>query len=57
MLDLGTSFIARVERDPKALAIVDGAHAVLKDMQSGAQETMDRGSVVHAVLRGLRELG
>ena len=30
---------------------------VLKDMQSGAQETMDRGSVVHAVLRGLRELG
>jgi len=25
MLDLGTSFIASVERDPKALAIVDGA--------------------------------
>ena len=25
MLDLGTSFIASVERDPNALAIVDGA--------------------------------
>ena len=24
MLDLGTSFLASVERDPKALAIVDG---------------------------------
>jgi histidyl-tRNA synthetase len=39
------------------VAIVDGPETVLKDMQSGAQETMDRGSVVHAVLRGLRELG
>ena len=25
MLDLGTSFLASVERDPNALAIVDGA--------------------------------
>jgi histidyl-tRNA synthetase len=39
------------------VAIVDGSETVLKDMQSGAQETIDRGAVVHAVLRGLREIG
>jgi histidyl-tRNA synthetase len=39
------------------VAILDGSEAMLKDMQSGAQEAMDSGSVVHAVLRGLREIG
>jgi histidyl-tRNA synthetase len=37
-------------------AIVGGAETILKDMQSGGQETLDTGAVVHAVLRGLHEL-
>jgi histidyl-tRNA synthetase len=37
-------------------AIVGEAETVLKDMQSGGQETLDTGAVVHAVLRGLHEL-
>jgi histidyl-tRNA synthetase len=39
------------------VAIVEGSSTVLKDMQSGKQEMMDTASVVHAAIRGLRELG
>jgi histidyl-tRNA synthetase len=39
------------------VAIVEGSSTVLKDMQSGKQETMDTASVVHAAIRGLREIG
>jgi hypothetical protein len=35
---------------------VDGPQTVLKDMQSGEQETIATASVVHAVLRSLREI-
>ena len=38
------------------VAILDGGQAVLKDMESGQQETIDADSVVHALLRGLREI-
>jgi histidyl-tRNA synthetase len=38
------------------VAIVDGEQAALKDMESGHQEAMDAGEVVHALLRGLREI-
>ena len=38
------------------VAIVGEGETVLKDMQAGSQETMETGKVVHAALRGLREL-
>jgi histidyl-tRNA synthetase len=38
------------------VAIVDEGQSVLKDMQAGSQETLATVAVVHAVLRGLREL-
>jgi histidyl-tRNA synthetase len=38
------------------VAIVEGEETVLKDMQGGGQETISTGTVVHAVLRGLRTL-
>jgi histidyl-tRNA synthetase len=38
------------------VAIVGERETVLKDMQDGGQETLDSGRVVHAALRGLREL-
>lgn len=38
------------------VAIVGEQSTVLKDMQGGGQETLDTDKVVHAVLRGLREL-
>jgi histidyl-tRNA synthetase len=38
------------------VAIVDAQETVLKDMQGGAQETLATGTVVHAVLQGLRTL-
>jgi histidyl-tRNA synthetase len=38
------------------LAIVGPAETVLKDMQGGEQQTMSKDTVVHTVLRGLREI-
>jgi histidyl-tRNA synthetase len=38
------------------VAIVGERETLLKDMQDGGQETLETGNVVHAVLRGLREL-
>jgi histidyl-tRNA synthetase len=38
------------------VAIVGEGETVLKDMQDGGQETLETGKVVHAALRGLREL-
>lgn len=38
------------------VAIVGEGETTLKDMQDGGQETIDTETVVHAVLRGLREL-
>jgi histidyl-tRNA synthetase len=38
------------------VAIVGEGETLLKDMQDAKQETLETGSVVHAVLRGLREL-
>jgi histidyl-tRNA synthetase len=38
------------------VAIVGGDETVLKDMQGGGQETLSTDTVVHAVLRGLRDL-
>ncbi len=38
------------------VAIVEGEETVLKDMQGGGQETLATDTVVHAVLRGLRDL-
>jgi histidyl-tRNA synthetase len=38
------------------VAIVGEGETVLKDMQDGGQETLDTSTVVHAVLRGLRDL-
>jgi len=38
------------------VAIVEGAETVLKDMQGGGQETLATDTVVHAVLRALRDL-
>ena len=38
------------------VAIVGGANTVLKDMQGGGQDALGTDQVVHAVLRGLREL-
>jgi histidyl-tRNA synthetase len=38
------------------VAIVDGAEAVLRDMQGGGQERIATDAIVHAVLRGLRDL-
>ena len=38
------------------VAIVGEAQTVLRDMQSGAQQPVATGSVVHAVLRGLHDL-
>jgi histidyl-tRNA synthetase len=37
-------------------AIVGERETLLKDMQDGGQETLETGKVVHAALRGLREL-
>jgi histidyl-tRNA synthetase len=42
--------------DARYVAILDGGEVVLKDMLAGAQETIAREAVVHAVLRGLRAL-
>jgi histidyl-tRNA synthetase len=38
------------------VAIVGGTETVLKDMQDGAQQLIPTDTVVHAVLRGLRDL-
>ena len=38
------------------VAIVEDAETVLRDMQQGGQETIPTDTVVHAVLRGLREI-
>jgi len=38
------------------VAIVGEGETVLRDMQDGSRETLETGKVVHAVLRGLREL-
>ena len=38
------------------VAIVEGEETVLKDMQGGGQETLATDTVVHAVLRALRDL-
>jgi histidyl-tRNA synthetase len=38
------------------MAIVGPDATVLKDMQDGGQETIETDTVVHAALRGLREL-
>jgi hypothetical protein len=38
------------------VAIVGERETVLKDMQDGRQETLDTNRVVHAALRGLRDL-
>ncbi len=38
------------------VAIVGGEETTLKDMQGGGQETISTDTVVHAVLRGLRDL-
>ncbi len=38
------------------VAIVEGSETVLKDMQGGRQETLATDTVVHAVLRALRDL-
>jgi histidyl-tRNA synthetase len=38
------------------VAIVGEGETVLKDMQDGGQETIDTSTVVHTVLRGLRDL-
>jgi histidyl-tRNA synthetase len=38
------------------VAIVDGAEAILRDMQGGEQERIATDAVVHAVLRGLRDI-
>jgi histidyl-tRNA synthetase len=38
------------------VAIVGGTETVLKDMQDGSQQSIATGTVVHAVLRGLRDL-
>jgi histidyl-tRNA synthetase len=38
------------------VAIVDGAETVLRDMQGGGQERIPTDAIVHAVLRGLRDL-
>jgi histidyl-tRNA synthetase len=38
------------------VAIVGGEETVLKDMQGGGQETIATPTVIHAVLRGLRDL-
>ncbi|MGN6373200.1 MAG: histidine--tRNA ligase [Solirubrobacteraceae bacterium] len=37
-------------------AIVGAEHTLLKDMQESSEETLDTDKVVHAALRGLREL-
>jgi histidyl-tRNA synthetase len=38
------------------VAIVEGAEAVLRDMQDGGQERISTDAIVHAVLRGLRDI-
>ena len=38
------------------VAIVEGSETVLRDMEEGGQERIDTDTVVHAVLRGLRDL-
>jgi histidyl-tRNA synthetase len=38
------------------VAIVEGSEAVLRDMEGGGQERIATDTVVHAVLRGLRDL-
>jgi histidyl-tRNA synthetase len=38
------------------VAIVGERETVLRDMQDGHQETLDTDKVVHAALRGLRDL-
>jgi histidyl-tRNA synthetase len=38
------------------VAIVEGSQAVLRDMEGGGQERIATDTVVHAVLRGLRDL-
>jgi histidyl-tRNA synthetase len=42
--------------DARYVAIVEGVETVLKDMQGGGQETLATDTVVHAVLRALRDL-
>jgi histidyl-tRNA synthetase len=39
------------------VAIVDGSKTVLRDMQRGSEEMLETASVVHAVLRGVRDVG
>ena len=38
------------------VAVVSEGETVLKDVQGGGQETISTVTVVHAVLRGLRDL-
>jgi histidyl-tRNA synthetase len=38
------------------VAIVEGAETVLRDMEGGGQERIATDTVVHTVLRGLRDL-
>jgi histidyl-tRNA synthetase len=38
------------------VAIVDGGETTLRDMQGGDEQRMATGTIVHAVLRGLRDL-
>jgi histidyl-tRNA synthetase len=38
------------------VAVVGERDTLLKDMQGGSQETLETDKVVHAALRGLREL-
>jgi histidyl-tRNA synthetase len=49
--------LGRAERlGARYVAIVGERETLLKDMQGGGQETLDSDRVVHAALRGLREL-
>ncbi len=42
--------------DARFMASVGETTTLLRDMQGGGEETLETGTVVHAVLRGLREL-
>jgi histidyl-tRNA synthetase len=49
--------LSRADRlGARYVAIVGEDETLLKDMQDGGQEMLDTGKVVHAALRGLREL-
>jgi histidyl-tRNA synthetase len=39
------------------VAVVESEETTLKDMQSGSQQALATDTVVHAVLRGLRDIG